>query len=130
MCYHSCINPTLLFFMKNKILFIFLLLVANFVSGQKLTQGSIDELKYVKQLNVILNFSKAKYTATLFISKIDNDGELDGYIVIQNTSSKKTIAIIDKIHGEGGMWGSTSNLIGDGMKDAGERFGHFLSKKL
>lgn len=73
-------------------------------------------------------YPDSKYTAVFFVSSVDEDGEISGIIVIKEQYTNKTVAVISKIHGEGGHYGSIENLIGDGMERAGKQFGRFLTK--
>ena len=74
------------------------------------------------------SFPEAKYTAILQLQTIDDDGEINGKIRIIETETEKEVAVIMKVNGDGGRWGSIENLIGDSMECAGEKIGRFIRK--
>lgn len=75
-------------------------------------------------------FPDAKYTAIFQLQTVDNDGEVYGIIRIEETETGKEEAVIVKVNGDGGRWGSIENLIGDSMERAGEKVGKFIRKNI
>ena len=75
------------------------------------------------------SFPEAKYTAVLQLQTVDDDGEIDGEIRVRENETGKEMAVIKKIHGEGGRCGSIENLIGDAMERAGKNVGKFISSQ-
>ena len=76
------------------------------------------------------SFPEAKYTAILQLETVDDDGEINGRIRIVETETEKEKAVIMKLNGDGGRWGSIENLIGDAMERAGEKTGRFIRKNI
>ena len=78
---------------------------------------------------IIGMFSNTRYTIKLYVLSISPKGDYCcAADVIDNTG--EVVASINGINEFGGRFGSKLNLIKDGAKNTGARFGRFLRKKL
>lgn len=73
-------------------------------------------------------YDTAKYTLVFIPRTFDDDGEVRGYASIINQDGD-IIATIDKINGDGGRFGSFTNLCEDAMERAGESVGRYLQRE-
>jgi hypothetical protein len=85
-------------------------------------------LPIVDQNLTVGRFDDAEYTLTFFPKTIDDDGEVRGDAAITDSEGNE-VAVITKINGDGGRWGSFMNLCGDSFTKAGEKVGRFLNKE-
>ena len=93
--------------------------------------------KFTKNANMVLidkdldlrigNFPDAKYQITIKVLTLDDDWDMTTEVYFAKDS--KILAVVD-LKGSAGKFGSPTNLTGDAMKDAGTRFGKFISKKI
>ncbi len=70
-----------------------------------------------------------KYTLRIVPLNIDNKGNNELQCTIVENESQKIIADF-VVKGEGGHWGSMSNLWGDGFEHAGETLGNLIYKAI
>ena len=70
----------------------------------------------------------SSYTLNLIPIKIDNDGETRAQLYVKDADGN-SVAFIDNLHGEGGRFGSLTNLTGDGMERLAHSLGSFLGKQ-
>lgn len=68
--------------------------------------------------------TKSNYVMQVSFTDVDDDGESDATITI--TYMDKSVTF--EANGEGGVFGSLENLMGDATKDMGESVGEYLSK--
>lgn len=68
------------------------------------------------------HYADAKYTLVFIPASFDDDGEVRGSVNIINKEGG-VVAVIEKVNGDGGRWGSFTNLCGDAMERAGENVG-------
>ena len=68
---------------------------------------------------------KAEVSFVFHVTQIDDDGEsyANAEIIDENVNS---LVAINKFHGEGGKFGSLSNLAGDGMERLAKSVGRYL----
>lgn len=86
--------------------------------------------KKLSSCNLYLSKDKScKYTLVLKPQNVSKKGDNIIKCEVKTTSGKKTIAEFS-IAGKGGMFGSMSNLWGDGFKDSGKKLGNFIKKAL
>ena len=74
-------------------------------------------------------FPEAEYTIKVSVLRINTKGDFTCIGELQNKSGE-VLASITGISDQGGRFGSKLNLIKDGAKHTGERFGIFLRKQL
>ena len=74
------------------------------------------------------HYPDAKYTLVFIPATFDDDGEVRGSAQVVNKEGE-VVAIIDKINGDGGRWGSFTNLCGDAMERAGYKVGSLLQRE-
>lgn len=75
-------------------------------------------------------YPNAKYTATIYVLNIDSDGECDSEVIFTQKDSGEIVAIVSKLNGDGGKYGSFENLAGDGFQRAGTNLGKFICKQI
>ncbi len=75
------------------------------------------------------NFDDATYKATVIVTDIDLNNNINAEIVFTKMNSTVVLARI-ALPGTAGRFGSMANLVGDASKDAGNKLGKFISKKL
>ncbi|MDR1120966.1 MAG: hypothetical protein LBM08_08615 [Dysgonamonadaceae bacterium] len=95
--------------------------------------------KFVRNVNLKLiekekqlrcgNFLDSKYQATVRVLELDNDKDMDAEIIIAQMDNNQILARLT-LTGKAGSFGTMTNLVGDAMKDAGEKIGKLLVKKL
>jgi hypothetical protein len=79
-----------------------------------------------------LNFGEypeVKYTAIIYILKINDDCDFDAEVVFSDIKSDNIVAKTN-LHGKAGHFGSFTNLLGDAMINAGKKYGKFILKFL
>lgn len=74
------------------------------------------------------HYPDAKYTLIFIPLTFDDDGEVRGDASIVNQEGN-IIATITGINGDGGRFGSFTNLCGDSMERAGEDIGGFFQRE-
>ena len=80
--------------------------------------------------NLIIGpFPEAEYTLRVIVLRINTQGDFTCIGELRNKSGD-VLATITGISDKGGRFGSKLNLIKDGAKHTGERFGIFLRKQL
>ena len=91
--------------------------------------------KFILALHLKINdiievgrYPDANYTLVFIPTSFDDDGEVNGYAEIIDTDGT-SVAKIEKINGDGGRWGSFTNLCGDAMERAGENVGKLLQRE-
>lgn len=75
-------------------------------------------------------FPDANYTAILLVETVDDDGEISGKMRIEETKTGIEKAVLMKVHGEGGRWGTIENLIGDAMERTGKSVGKYIAREI
>lgn len=73
--------------------------------------------------------TNAKVTLIIKPESIDDDGEIQGYGYFYDAATDEEIAVIS-FKGNGGMFGSHLNLMGDGMVDAGDSIGALIKRSI
>ena len=74
------------------------------------------------------HYPDAQYTLVFIPASFDDDGEVRGSAHVVNNEGE-VIATIEKINGDGGRWGSFTNLCGDAMERAGDEVGSLLQRE-
>lgn len=82
----------------------------------------------VDQVITVGNYPDAAYTLVFIPKTFDDDGEVRGDAKVVDKDGN-VIAVITKINGDGGRWGSYMNLCGDSMTKAGEQVARFLVRE-
>jgi hypothetical protein len=85
-------------------------------------------LPIVDQHVSVGRFEDAKYTFTFYPKSIDEDGEVRGDAAVTDAEGNE-VAVITKINGDGGRWGSFINLCGDSFTRAGTSVGKFMDRE-
>ncbi len=92
------------------------------------TKFMLAMLPIVDNVISIGRFDDAPYTLVFIPKTFDDDGEVRGDAKVVDADGN-VIAVISKINGDGGRWGTYMNLCGDAMEKAGTNVGRFLIRE-
>ena len=81
-----------------------------------------------KNLFLLPEANEQEYTLIVSPQKIDRRGNLEAFCYIVNSNDKVLVKFV--LTGKGGIFGTMSNLWGDGFKSAGKNLAKILDKYL
>ncbi len=109
---------------------------ANYEKDWKKDKGEIVG-KFLSNANeglgetlLIGTFPTAKFTVKAEVLSVNEDGDYKCDLILIDNTTKTEVARIKGIKADGGHFGSTLNLIGDGAEHTGRKFGKTLKKFL
>ena len=93
----------------------------------KMVDSANDKLNS-KQIFLLPNSPEQDYTIIVSPHQIDRKGNLEAFCSIINRNDEVLVKFV--LTGKGGMFGTMSNLWGDGFKSAGKNLAKILQKYL
>ena len=95
----------------------------------KFRRSSNDKLESIGLILVRTATDKTNYKMVVVPQKVDDDGEVYLKILFYKIGEDKEVAEVS-LNANGGTFGSFMNLFGDGMTNAGSKFGKWMKKML
>ena len=90
--------------------------------------ASSNEKLNKKQVYLLPDASELKYKLIVSPHQIDRNGNLEAFCTIVNKNDEVLVKFV--LTGKGGIFGTMSNLWGDGFKSAGKNLAKILEKYL